>query len=228
MAQLLTSSDPGVRKAGDLHLEEERARQSLKFRPASLVEAIISQDHSRSRQALRRVTKAIITEEDDEEKHQQLSQLPAQGEMVRAWNENSPELWVRAVQGLPPEPLKFVLNASLNTLPTNANLHIWGKKSSDICPLCQQSRQSLPHVLNNCPAAMDLRRYSKRHDEVLQVLGDFIRAHLLPHFFITIDVPSFSFLLLPQSHHPNRSATRHCLVELGSEGTMALGADHKL
>ena len=113
--------------------------------------------------------------------------------MVRAWNENSPELWVRVVQGLPPEPLKFALNASLNIIPTNANLHTWGKKSSDMCPLCQQSHQSLPHVLNNCPAAMDLRRYSKRHDEVLQVLGDFIRAHLPPHFFITIDAPSASY-----------------------------------
>ena len=104
MVQLLTSSDPGICKAGDLQLVEERVRQRLKFRPAaSLVETIISQDHFRSRQAL---TKAIITEEDDEERHKQLSQLPAQGEMVRAWNENSPELLVRAVQGLPPEPLK--------------------------------------------------------------------------------------------------------------------------
>ena len=193
MVQLLTSSNLSVRKAGDLHLVEERARQRLKFTLASLVEAIISQDHSWSHQALRRVTKAIITEEGDEEKHQQLSQLPAQGEMVRAWNENSPELWVRVVQGLPPEPLKFALNASLNTLPTNANLHTWGKKSSDMSPLCQQSHQSLPHVLNNCPAAMDLQRYSKRHDEVLQVLGDFIRAYLPPHFFITIDAPSASY-----------------------------------
>ena len=59
-----------------------------------------------------------------------------------------------------------------------------------MCPLCQQSRQSLPHVLNNCPAAMGLWRYSKRHDEVLQVLGDFIRAHILPHFSISIDAPT--------------------------------------
>ena len=87
----------------------------------------------------------------------------------------------------------YVGRGIFNTLPTNANLHTWGKKSSDICPLCQQSRQSLPHVLNNCPAAMDLWCYSKRHDEVLQVLGDFIRARLPPHFFITIDAPSASY-----------------------------------
>ena len=50
MVQLLTSLDPGVRKAGDLHLVEERARQRLKFRPASLVDSILSQDHSQSPQ----------------------------------------------------------------------------------------------------------------------------------------------------------------------------------
>ena len=37
MIELLTSHDPGVRQAGDLQLAEERARQHLNFRPASLV-----------------------------------------------------------------------------------------------------------------------------------------------------------------------------------------------
>ena len=110
--------------------------------------------------------------------------------MARAWEESSPDLWVSAVQQLPPEPLKFVWNASLNTLPTNSNLHMWGKKASDICPLCRASSQSLSHVLNNCPMAMELRRYSRRHDAVLQVIGDFIKTHLPPQFSISIDSPS--------------------------------------
>jgi hypothetical protein len=107
--------------------------------------------------------------------------------MARAWEENSTELWVKAVQALPPEPMKFALNASLDTLPTNANLHTWGKKTRDTCPLCQETRQSLPHVLNNCPVAMELRRYSRRHDDVLKVIGEFVRDHLPPDFSITID-----------------------------------------
>ena len=40
---------------------------------------------------------------------------------------------------------------------------------------------------------MDLRRYSKRHDEVLEVLGNSIRTHLPPNFSITIDSPSNSY-----------------------------------
>ena len=113
-----------------------------------------------------------------------------QGEMARAWEESSPDLWARAVRDLPPEPLKFILNASLNTLPSNSNLHMWGKKASDTCTLCQGSRQTLEHILNNCPKAMELRRYSLRHDPVLQVIGDFIKTHLPPQFSITIDSPS--------------------------------------
>lgn len=195
MVQLLTSRDPGVRRVGDLRLAEESVRQRMKFKPASLVDSVIRSGQLQNQQALKRVTKAILQEEEDDERHQKLCQLPSQGEMARAWDENSPELWVRALQGLPPEAHKFVLCASTNTLPTNANLHTWGKKNSDICPLCRTHRQSLPHVLNNCVAAMDLRRYSKRHDEVLAVLGESIRAHLPPHYSITIDyhADSYSF-----------------------------------
>ena len=98
------------------------------------------------------------------------------------------ELWARAVQCLPPEPMKFALNASLDTLPTNANLHTWGKKSSDVCALCSQHRQSLVHVLNNCPVAMELRCYSRRQDEVLKVVAEFVQAHLPQSFIITTDL----------------------------------------
>ena len=69
--------------------------------------------------------------EDADERHQFLCQLPAQCGVARSWKDTSPERWVKAVHGLPPEPLKFALSASLGTLPTNANLHTWGKKTRD-------------------------------------------------------------------------------------------------
>ena len=152
------------------------------FRPAVLVDSIKMQDHPQSRRALSSAVKTLRAEEEDDGLHISLCQLPAQGEMARAWGELA-----RAVQQLPPEPLKFVLNSSLNTLSTNSNLHMWGKKASDICPLCRVSRQTLSHVLNNCPMAMELRRYSRRHDAVLLVIGDFIQTHLPP---LSIDSPS--------------------------------------
>ena len=93
----------------------------------------------------------------------------------------------------PPEPMKFALNASLNSLPSNSNLHLWGKRASVSCPLCRGSSQFLEHILNNCPKALELCRYSKRHDDVLTVIRNFIRLHLLPNFTMTIDLKSETY-----------------------------------
>ena len=133
MVQLVTSRDPGVRKVAELHLKEERREQRSKYRPAQLVQDLLPAVQFQSRQAVARAVKTIIAEEEEDRRHHDLCQLPLQGEMARLWGEKSPVLWVKAVQGLPPEPLKFALNASLNTLPTNANLHTWGRKSKDTC-----------------------------------------------------------------------------------------------
>ena len=165
----------------------------MKFKPAVVVNDILISDPSQNRRTLAGAAKTLLVEEEADERHQQLCSLSTQGEMARQWRENSPELWVRAVQGLPPEPMKFALNASLDILPTNGNLYKWGKKTYYTCPLCCESRQSLVHILNNCPMAMTLRRYSRRHDEVLQVLGGFVQAHLPPTFSFTIDLPSVTY-----------------------------------
>jgi hypothetical protein len=194
MVQLFTSRDQSVRKAAELHLEEERKSLRAKYRPAEFVDNLLSSDQFTNQRTVARAAKTIITEEDADERHQSLCQLPAQGGMARSWEETSPELWVRTVHGLPPEPLKFALNASLGTLPTNANLHTWGKKTRDTCNLCKDHRQSLVHILNNCQVAMGLRRYSQRHDEVLKVFGDFIQTSLPPDLSVTID-------LLPRPYH---------------------------
>ena len=124
MVQLITSHDPGVRKVADLQLLEEKKRLRMKFRPAVLVDSIKTQNHPKSRKALTGAVKTVLSEEEDDGLHHSHCQLPAQGEMARAWEESSPDLWVMAVQQLPPQPLKFGLNASLNTLPTNSNLHM--------------------------------------------------------------------------------------------------------
>ena len=134
--------------------------------------------------------KSLLAEKEDDLQHQSFCQLPAQREMTRAWRESSPDLWVRSAQELPSEAMKFSLNASLNTLPTNANLQLWGKRSSDTCILCRSSRQTLEHILNNCPKALELHWYSIRHDAVLNIIGCFIKSYLPAQFSMTVDSPS--------------------------------------
>lgn len=70
---------------------------------------------------------------------------------------------------------------------------------------------------------MDLRRYSKRHDEILDVLGNSIRIHLPPNFSITIDSPSnlysFPHHITPTNLRPDivwwsEQLSELCLFEL--------------
>ena len=147
-------------------------------------------DHSQSRQALSRATKILLSEEEVDHNHLHLCQLSAQGAMARSWVESSPELWVKVVQGLPPEAMKFAINAALGTLPTNANLRLWVKKVSDICCLCREARQSLVHMLNCCQVAMELRRYCQRHDKVFNIIGEFVRSYLPSQYNILVDLTS--------------------------------------
>ena len=119
-----------------------------------------------------------VRSEDSHGRLQQLQDLPRQGHMIRSSTPTSATLWAEAVQHLPDDKFKFALNAAHDTLPHNANLHMWGKKGCSTCPLCQKEPQTLVHVLNCCTAARDLRRYNERHDGVLRVIYDSIRDHL--------------------------------------------------
>ena len=63
MVKLFSSSDPGVRKAADLLLVEERKRQRMSFRPAVLVDELLSEDRSQSRKTLTRAVKTLLRED---------------------------------------------------------------------------------------------------------------------------------------------------------------------
>ena len=78
MVQLLTSRDPGVRKAANLRLAEE-ARQRLPSSHGQLHLDTRAFQESQS-SALTGAAKTLLAEEEDKEA---LCQLPAQGEMAR-------------------------------------------------------------------------------------------------------------------------------------------------
>ena len=84
--------------------------------------------------------------------------------------------------------MKFALNAVQDTLPHNANLHLWKKLPSPNCPLCS-NRQTLLHTLNHCPVALQSRRYNQRHDAVLELLYQFTCSHTSPQQQVTVDLP---------------------------------------
>ena len=141
----------------------------------------MKQDPGMSRKALKMVARRQIAEEEHQARRSELQSLPRQGHLSRlATTSEAATVWADVVNGLPEEQFKFALNAAHDTLPHNANLHLWGKKERNTCPLCLEDSQNLVHVLNSCRVARDLRRYNDRHDSVLAPIYQCIREHL-PH-----------------------------------------------
>ena len=64
--------------------------------------------------------------------------------------------WKSYIFNLPKGTMKWLLNSSINTLPTKANLRQWGKITNDKC-WCSQ-KQALNHILNGCKKALDQGR----------------------------------------------------------------------
>ena len=162
--QLQTSRDPRVRKVAQQQLEVQRSMERVLFKPAEVAHSVIELDSNLCRKNLNRRARALVTTEEDEALSANLLNLPQQGRMMTQFGGNAAALWSRCISKLPPEPLSFILNATVESLPTNANLFKWGKWPSPSCALCHGERQSLLHVLNACSTAMSLRRYSARHD----------------------------------------------------------------
>ena len=100
-----------------------------------------------------------------------------------------------ALDLLSPFELKFALNACQDTLPHNSNLALWKGQSAE-CKLCGE-RQTLHHILCNCPVAFDLRRYNIRHDKVLHHIYCFLKEHLSPKQHITADLEDISPYIFP-------------------------------
>ena len=68
--------------------------------------------------------------------------------------------------------LKFVLNATQESLPTPSRLKHWNKSSGGDgkCPLCSRFVGTLKHILCRCPYAIDEEpqsRITRRHDSIL-------------------------------------------------------------
>ena len=78
----------------------------------------------------------------------------------------------------------FLIQAVYDTLPSPANLNIWGIKENTSCPLCE-GRGTLQHILSNCPKALGEGRYRWRHDQVLGVIAEILKTAIRTSVFDT-------------------------------------------
>ena len=158
-----------------------------KFRPATLAREVLKARPGGSRKALAKVAKAIVADDINTTLLDHWQSLERQGHMSRCLDQQCAQVWSMVVKGLPEEQMKFALNAALDVLPHNYNLHLWKKRTDSSCPLCGKN-QSLLHVLNNCSTARNLRRYNVRHDLVLQEIAAVIKPHLSPTTVLSVDI----------------------------------------
>ena len=92
----------------------------------------------------------------------------------------------------------LLMNVAHDTLPHNTNLSLWKKcdSLSDACRLCGR-RQTLAHVLNQCPTSLHLHCYNIRHDAVLEVIAQGIQPYLPANYSMLADLPSTLFYTFP-------------------------------
>jgi hypothetical protein len=100
-------------------------------------------------------------------------------------------LWSKVVESLPASKLIFTRKALSQILPTASNLVRW-KRNTD--PLCHQCSAGLPqtnkHVLSNCSSEVALKRYTKRHDDILLIIIGWLKSVLPSNHKLFADLTS--------------------------------------
>ena len=96
--------------------------------------------------------------------------------------------WTTNTSFITPTIANFARKGLLRCLPTNSNLHLWGKSPSSSCPQCH-SVETEKHVLNNCPGSAEQGRYTWRHNAVLKLLLEHIKQHIPDGAELLADLP---------------------------------------
>ena len=174
--QFISSRDPAVRYAATKLTITEQQKCRIKFKPMVVARDALAADPGMSKNKLSKVAKNMVREEDMEVKLSLMMASERRGEALRIAEGEAAAQWASALENLTPFHLKFALNACQDTLPHNSNLALWKGHPSE-CKLCGE-RQTLLHVLCNCPVALQLRRYNVRHDNVLHVIFNLLKEHL--------------------------------------------------
>ena len=88
-----------------------------------------------------------------------------------SWN----NIWQMA-----PLKLSFLIHSTYDQLPSKSNLVKWKKESDPTCSLCNEKPQTLEHVISSCKTALANRRYTWRHNSVLDKLVKIIQKLMMP------------------------------------------------
>ena len=177
-SQLLTSSDHCTRQIAERSLQRDLSLERAKLKPSVVVRDVMIGNPDINRKSLARGAKLIVQEEAFEERHERLLSQEREGQMFRCTSSDAADIWGRALMDLSDEHRKFAINSAVDTLPHNANLHLWRKRNDDACPLCGD-RQTLIHVLNADATTIAMMQCSERSLLLSQTIF-YQQKHSLP------------------------------------------------
>ena len=120
--------------------------------------------------------------------------LIVQGDFLRLLAEEEANMtWQSFKYSLPKGVVGWAARAATNSLATPDNLFRWGKRVDSSCKLCQSTKCTLFHILNNCkvavgnPQAGIQSRYGYRHDSILNYMSQHITSTGSTEVYVDIE-----------------------------------------
>ena len=96
--------------------------------------------------------------------------LQLQGNLLAlAAKEKVDLIWKSSMFQLKSGTLKFMLNTSIDILPTPANLKRWKYGASDKCKLCS-NKGTTNHIMNCCSVILITDRYTWQHNNLIKFI----------------------------------------------------------
>jgi len=103
-------------------------------------------------------------------------------------------LWSVTIEQASSLIFNFARKALLQVLPTASNLAKWGRLQDPVCSLCKMGvNQTNLHVLSNCSASAALARYTARHNDILQLIVNWLKSVLTKDQILFCDLPEYAF-----------------------------------
>ena len=134
---------------------------------------------------IRKQVKEATRQKEQEKQVEHAETLQVQGHLLTlAAKEKQDLLWKASMFQLKSGTLKFMMNASIDTLPTPANLRRWKYTTSDKCKLCG-NKGTTNHILNCCKTMLDTDRYTWRHNNLV----NFIVTNVDKNLTVFSDLP---------------------------------------
>lgn len=137
---------------------------------------------------IQKKVRSSVREAEQKKQVEHAKSLTVQGRFLAlAALEQEDIVWKSNMFDLKSGTLKFLLNSSIDTLPTPANLKRWKKSQSDLCKLCR-CRGTTNHILNGCKSSLDNGKYLWRHNNIVNYIVSNIDTD---KFTVFSDIPGF-------------------------------------